>query len=426
MLMVKSIQLVWQRGSRKGLDMLQKLSEQIKFCFERALDAKRKADEATDQAVKADFLEMEKRWLTLARSYEFSERLSDFTAANSAWRRRIDTWLRKRDEAPRLQKIMHDDNVDAFSERMWLASIVESSDDAIISQNLDGIITSWNNGARLLFGYLAEEAIGKPAAILIPADRHDEEDIILEHIRHGNQVDHHETIRQRKDKTRVVISLTVSPVRDATGKIVGASKIARDITERKRSEAQIAVLAREAEHRSRNLLANIGAMVRLSRSDSAQGLRNVIEGRIGALANVHSLFALSGWLGAELDGLINQVLSPYLQAGEVRAEIDGPAVMLKPDVAQVMAVVLHELMTNAVKYGALSATEGQVRVEWSPAVNGTFVLRWSEQGGPPVHPPLRKGFGIRVMEAMIRGHIIGDVRLDWRVEGLVCEVTLPV
>src|SRR5580704_17255333 len=131
----------------------------------------------------------------------------------------------------------------------WLASIVESSNDAIVSKNLDGIITSWNNGAERVFGYTAEEAIGQPITIVIPQDRQDEERTILTRIRRGERIDHFETIRQRRDGSLTVVSLTVSPVKNAEGKIVGASKIARDITGQKRSQEQITTLAREAEHR---------------------------------------------------------------------------------------------------------------------------------------------------------------------------------
>jgi two-component sensor histidine kinase len=202
-------------------------------------------------------------------------------------------------------------------------------------------------------------------------------------------------------------------------------RIARDITERKRSEAQISVLAREAEHRAKNLLANVKAMVQLSQADTPDGLKEAIAGRIEALAGVHSLFAQSRWTGAELGGLVKQELAPYSRDERMRTQIDGPTVMLKPDLAQAIAVALHELATNAAKYGALSAPEGQVRVEWSPAADGRLQLRWIEAGGPPVNPPTRKGFGTHIIEAMIRDHVRCDVRLDWRAEGLACEISVP-
>ena len=154
----------------------------------------------------------------------------------------------------------------------WIASIVESSDDVIISKNLDGVIISWNKGAERVFGYTAEEAIGQPITIVIPEDRHDEERQILTRIRRGERIEHYETVRRRKHGSLIAVSLTVSPVRDAGDKIVGASKIARDITEQRRSQEQIATLAREAEHRSKNVLATVQATVHLSQSETPEGL----------------------------------------------------------------------------------------------------------------------------------------------------------
>src|ERR1041385_8206299 len=149
----------------------------------------------------------------------------------------------------------------------WLASIVESSDDAIVSKNLDGVITSWKRGAARVFGYTAAEAIGQSITIVIPENRLSEEVEILTRIRRGERIDHFETVRQRKHASLIIVSLTVSPVKDDRGKIIGTSKIARDITEQRRSQEQIAVLAREAEHRSKNLFANVQALVSLSQAD---------------------------------------------------------------------------------------------------------------------------------------------------------------
>jgi PAS domain S-box-containing protein len=132
--------------------------------------------------------------------------------------------------------------------RARLAAIVESSDDAIVSKDLKGVITSWNNGAERLFGYSAEEAVGKSVTMLIPPDRHDEEPAILARVSRGERIDHYETVRRHKNGTLRYISLTVSPLRDEHGRIIGASKIARDITERKRAAAQREELLRTAQH----------------------------------------------------------------------------------------------------------------------------------------------------------------------------------
>jgi PAS domain S-box-containing protein len=308
-----------------------------------------------------------------------------------------------------------------------LASIVQSSDDAIVSKNLDGVIISWNPGAERIFGYSAAEAVGKPITIVIPPNRQDEERTILARIRRGERIDHFETVRQRKDGSQIVVSLTVSPVKDAGGVIVGASKIARDITEQKRNQEQIATLAREAEHRSKNLLANALATVKLSQADTAAGLKQAIEGRLRALSNVHSLFVETRWVGAELSKIARQELSPYFQAGEKRhVGIEGPEVLLAPNTAQAIAVILHELATNAAKYGALSVPDGRIDLKWSQEADGRLILRWSETDGPAIQtPPQRQGFGGRIIEQMIR-QFQGERRFDWRPEGLVCEIAIQV
>ncbi len=207
----------------------------------------------------------------------------------------------------------------------WLASIVEFSDDAIVSKTLDGIITSWNGGAERIFGYSANEAIGQPIMIVIPQDRQSEEREILTRLRRGERIDHFETLRQRKHGSLIAVSLTVSPVKDANGKIVGASKIARDITEQKKNQELIVTLAREAEHRSKNLLATALATVNLSQSSSPEGLKQEIAGRIRALANVCSLFAETRWIGAELSAIATQELAPYSEMNGKRTFIDGSA-----------------------------------------------------------------------------------------------------
>src|SRR5260221_2252771 len=304
-----------------------------------------------------------------------------------------------------------------------LAAIIESSDDAIVGKDLDGIITTWNGGAERIFGYLAEEIIGKPITILIPTDRQKEEEAIIERIQRGQRVEHYETIRQRKHGGLIDISLSISPVRNAQGKVIGASKIARDITEHKRSQAQIVNLAREAEHRTKNILATVLATVRLSHSNTSDDFKHLIEGRISALAKVHTLFVESRWAGAELHRLVTQELSPYGGGRDARVRIDGPAVVLEPSTAQTTAISLHELATNSAKYGSLSAAGGRVEIAWSLTADGRLSLRWIESGGPTLTPPTHRGFGTRVMDNMI-GQLRGEVRFDWRAKGLTCEITL--
>jgi PAS domain S-box-containing protein len=305
------------------------------------------------------------------------------------------------------------------------ALIVECCDDAVLSKDLNGIIKTWNKGAERLFGYTAEETIGRPVTMLIPADRQNEEPGILQRLRRGERIDHYETVRRRKDGGMIDISLTVSPIKNSAGRIIGASKIARDITERKRSQEHIALLAREVDHRSKNLLALVQATVHLTKGNTAQELKAAIEGRIQALANAHSLLSQSRWAGADLSSLVTEELAPYCQDGKSRVRIEGPRLALEPNTAQSMAVAVHELTTNAVKYGALSVPTGHVLVEWSCAADGAFTFRWTEEGGPRVEVPAHRGFGTRVLERLVRGPLNGDVRYDWRAEGVVCEITAP-
>jgi PAS domain S-box-containing protein len=305
-----------------------------------------------------------------------------------------------------------------------VAAIVESSDDAIVSKNLDGVIANWNKGAERVFGYSAEEAIGQPITIVIPKERLHEEHEILTRIRRGERVDHFETVRRRKDGSLIDISLTVSPVRNEEGTIVGASKIARDITEQKRSQKQIATLVGETEHRSKNILANVQAIVAVSQSDTVDGFKQAIEGRIRALANVHSLFVESRWRGANLQAIAKNELAPYSEADERRIQIYGPPLFLTPDVAQAIAMTLHELATNAAKYGALSAPEGRIDLKWWRD-GKQLTLQWTEIGGPAVQKPTRRGFGGRVIERMI-SQLNGKIDFEWHADGLVCQITFDM
>jgi PAS domain S-box-containing protein len=310
-----------------------------------------------------------------------------------------------------------------------LAAIVETSADAIISKDLNGVIATWNKGAERLFGYLEQEAVGKPITMLIPEQHRDEEARILDRIRSGERIDHFETVRRRKDGTLVSISLTVSPITDDAGRIVGASKIARDITEQKRREEQIGLLAREADHRTKNLLALAQATVHLTNGETAAELKIAIEGRLRALANAHTLLAQSRWAGADLRNLALEELSPYCAEDDgkdgSRARIEGPSLMLEQQPAQAIALALHELTTNAVKYGALSIPSGRIALTWRQQSINRLTVRWVESDGPQVTPPVHKGFGTRVM-ARICEQLNGELKFDWRTDGLICDIVIDI
>jgi two-component sensor histidine kinase len=163
--------------------------------------------------------------------------------------------------------------------------------------------------------------------------------------------------------------------------------------------------------------------VNLSQSDTPEGLKQAIEGRIHALANVHSIFIETRWIGAELSTIATQELTPYFERNERRVRIDGPQVLLEPNAAQAIAITLHELATNAAKYGALSVANGQIDLKWLHEADGRLILRWREMRGPAVQIPTHQGFGTRIIERII-GQLKGRARFDWHADGLVCEIIL--
>jgi two-component sensor histidine kinase len=233
-----------------------------------------------------------------------------------------------------------------------------------------------------------------------------------------------EAIVERPDGSRVSLIPHPTPIFSDAGKFLGALNLMVDISETKRREAQMAVLAREAEHRSKNVLATVAATVQLSQAETPEALKKVIAGRIRALSRANALFVQSRWAGADLESLVTEKLSPFSEDGEARAQFAGPHVMLAPQLAQCVAVALHELATNAAKYGALSVPEGQVKVTWSRTSNKSVVMQWAESSGPCVKKPKHSGFGTRVMKAMMQ-QSDGEISFDWRADGLVCELRLP-
>src|SRR5262249_13788023 len=154
-------------------------------------------------------------------------------------------------------------------------------------------------------------------------------------------------------------------------------------------------------------------------------LKSAILGRIQALARTHTLLAQSRWVGADLARLVEEELSPYRSEQVPRAEVSGPEVRLEPSQAQSISMVFHELTTNAIKYGALSVTAGRIRVDWSCAENGKLLIRWTERDGPSTEAPRHQGFGTGVIAQIVRYQLKGDVRFDWRTEGLACEIEVP-
>jgi PAS domain S-box-containing protein len=318
-----------------------------------------------------------------------------------------------------------------------LAAIVRYSDDAIISKDLNGTINSWNHGASRLFGYTAEEAVGRPVTLLIPPDYLDEEPKILERIRSGEPIDHYETVRRRKDGSLVDISLTVSPIRDASGKVIGASKVARDITERRRAHEQQQLLLKEMDHRVKNLFSLACSVVTLSARSARTPaeLANAVVDRLAALARAHALTLAkpsdairAPEQPAQLHALIRTIVAPYEgQTGQDQARITvyGSDALLSTGSVTSLALLLHEFTTNAAKYGALSTPDGQVRIDCHDDGN-VFVLTWTERGGPPVaNRTSGEGFGSILTRTAVKGQLNGTISYDWVIEGLTIQLSVP-
>ncbi len=209
------------------------------------------------------------------------------------------------------------------------------------------------------------------------------------------------------------------------GRIVRMSGVTIDITDRKDAEERQILLAREVDHRARNALAVAQSIVRLTRASSIDEYVTAVEGRIGALARSHALLSDSRWQGADLGTIVEEELAPYRATGRDKVIIAGPKVVLKPATAQSLALALHELATNAAKYGPLSAPMGQVRLTWDVR-SENLVLEWLETGGPPVEPPSTKGYGSRLINAGIEGLLNGAATFDWRRDGLHFSLSVPL
>lgn len=219
----------------------------------------------------------------------------------------------------------------------------------------------------------------------------------------------------------------------ATGLPLRLAGTNRDITERREAEERRDLLTKEVNHRARNTLAIVQAILRLTRAEDAAGYARLIEGRIAALARAQSLLAAERWTGAPLGTLLAEELTPFggaeeaRTAADARIALDGPPLRLRAEVVQPLGMVVHELATNAAKHGALSTPAGRVAVTWqADEQSGLLNIRWAETGGPPPSFPMTRGVGSRVIEATVTGQLGGSVERRWPTEGLVCDIALPL
>ncbi|MDB5476766.1 MAG: hypothetical protein JWP49_2277 [Phenylobacterium sp.] len=313
-----------------------------------------------------------------------------------------------------------------FGRELWYRDLLNALPAAVYTTDAEGRITFYNEAAVDFAG--RRPAVGEMWCVtwkLFHLDGsplpHDECPMAVS-LREGRPIRGAEAVAERPDGSRVVFTPYPTPIRDEAGAVIGAVNMLVDITERKEAEARQELLANEVNHRANNLLSVVQSIVRLTRCEDVDSLREAIGGRIQALARAHSLLAKTRWLGADLQHLVSEELAPYM-GEEARAWVSGTILPLRPAAAQSTALIIHELVTNAVKYGALSNEEGRVHIDWRRG-KGDITIRWREDGGPPTQRPTTRGVGSTVIERAA-AQLDGAVIYHWPTTGLVFEFRAP-
>jgi len=232
--------------------------------------------------------------------------------------------------------------------------------------------------------------------------------------------------------------VTVSPIKNAEGTIIGASKIARDITERRRAQEQQNLLVREMSHRVKNLFAVTSGLVTLSARSARTpaDLAEAVRERLGALARAHGLTRPGLLNGGEKPGedttlhaLVQTIFAPYVDhrvKGRGFFIITGPCLPIGGNAVTSIALVMHELATNAAKYGALSSPGGYIHIDWS-VKEDQLLLTWKEHGGPSLDGPAEhEGFGSSLVRRLVTGQFEGQLSYDWKPKGLIIRFSVPV
>ena len=290
---------------------------------------------------------------------------------------------------------------------------------------VSGLLT-WDEGQYRIFGVDPDDfavTIGNVRALVHPEDWDHLREAWWQVNEHTQSLQTEFRVLRPSGELRWCISTAAAEV--VSSKVVRVSGVTVDITDRKEAEERQALLAREVDHRARNLLAVVQSIVRLTKASNIDGYVAAVEDRIGALARAHALLSNSRWQGADFGKLVEEAIAPYWTAERDRIVVAGPKVVLEPATAQSLALALYELTTNAAKYGPLSVPAGWVRLTWE-IQSGNLVLDWLEIGGPPVEPPLTKGYGTKFINATIGRQLGGAATFDWRRDGLHCTLSVPL
>lgn len=315
---------------------------------------------------------------------------------------------------------------DAIETKNRLEAIITNAMDAIVTIDNEHKIIFFNPAAEAMFGLKSSEALGQPISRFIP------ERFRAAHEGHIRRFGETGETGRRMGALGAISGLRANgeefPLEASISQaVVGNERLStvilRDITERKANEEARALLAREVDHRAKNALAIVQALVSLTKAPTRDAFVDAVTGRVSALARAHSLLAQSRWSGALLSKVMEDEVSAYARPGQVRYK--GPDVILSPKAVQPIGLLTHELATNAVKYGALSVERGRVDIEWKVVDGERLLINWRESGGPPVTPPLQKGFGSNLITTVTGLQLGGQVEIDWNPKGITAAADLP-
>jgi PAS domain S-box-containing protein len=305
--------------------------------------------------------------------------------------------------------------------------IFEQASDIILTADLNQILTDCNPATAAALGMSRDEIIGKSIRDFVSEAGFEQTTRILrQKVEHGGTTRHELDVRAKSGRLlhwEIISTLTL----DDEGRPIGLHAIARDVTERRLAEERQRLLVNELNHRVKNTLALVQGLALQSfreGRDPAQA-RAAFQERLTALAAAHDLLTRESWEGATLAQLAEEAIGHH-NAQEERIAFGGPDIVLSPKAAVSLVMALHELGTNAAKYGALSTPEGKVRIGWEVADGDRLRLEWRERGGPPVEPPRHKGFGFRMIERALAADLAGEAGIGFDPEGLVCRIEAPL
>jgi PAS domain S-box-containing protein len=283
----------------------------------------------------------------------------------------------------------------------------------------------WDEGQFRIFGVDPKAFVATPAsvqALLHPDDIDELRKAIAQFNKGAKSYEAEFRIIRPDGEVRWCVGTAAATV-DKGGRVIRVSGVTVDITERKRAEERQNLLAREVDHRAKNALALAQSIVRLTRGENVKAYVQAVEGRISALARVHTILSLSSWQGAEIARLVDEELAPYSTGDQIA--FGGSNIQLQPATAQTLALALHELVTNSAKYGALSTLSGRLSIKWEIQADMLRMV-WEERDGPVVEKPASRGFGTRSVIASIESQLGGQAEFDWRSEGLICRLSVPL